>query len=67
MLPNVNTDDRNVSKQRVLVSSGRDLEAFGGGVDTLDNKLNQPVTGIEGRRNLQASPIQNLGYQQSSC
>ena len=35
MLPNVDTDERNVSKKRVLVGSRGNLETPGGGVKAL--------------------------------
>ena len=35
MLPDVDTDDGDVSQKRVLVGGGRDLKSLGDGVDTL--------------------------------
>lgn len=45
MLPDINTDDRDVSQERVLVSGGHDLETLGGGVQslTVTNKSQQHI------------------------
>ena len=36
MLPNIDTDDRDVSEQRVLVRRGCNLETFGGRIHALN-------------------------------
>ena len=43
MLPNINATDGDKVQQGILIGSGGDLQALGGGVQTLDSKLEYAI------------------------
>jgi hypothetical protein len=63
MLPYVNADDRDMAEERILVSSGCDLQTLGGGVVALKED-HQLIERPNGPINIQATPNRNPGYQQ---
>ena len=66
VLPDIDTDDGDVSEERVLVSGSGNLETLSGGVQTLQSAYSQ-LTWSERFRwwyRLRASPIRIPGYQQ---
>lgn len=66
VLPDVDTDDRDMGKQRVLVGGRRDFESFLHGMEALPLRIRMWV--IHGNRNgsgnLQAMPSLSLGLRQ---
>lgn len=61
MLPDINTDDRGVSQEGVLVSGGGDLKTLGDGVNALEPRYVKNRAGSNGIEDVRASPILNLG------
>jgi len=64
VFPDVDTDDRGQVQERVLVSSGGNLQTLGGGVESLEAETNRYRSNLASsfiRQNSPASPSRNLG------
>ena len=59
MFPNVDTDDRDVTKERILISSSDDFQALGGEIVTLRKERQQPDH-LKDRKTYEPSPSGTL-------